>query len=149
MAMMKNRRGVPASARSSRTVGQRDGFTMIALMVAVVLLATGVMAIGAANTTRIRSQTVASSKDVALNVARQHLENLRGGDPWSIASETGVQVNASGVASATGEFTRSVTVTVERSNLITIEVIVQGPRLAQPVTLITNAYRGGTMTPRT
>ena len=146
--MMKNRRGIPAPARSVRATGQRAGFTLIALMVAVVLLSTGVMAIGAANTTRIRAQTGASAKDVALNVARQHLENLRGSDPWSIATEAGVQVNASGVASATGQFTRSVTVTVERSNLITIEVVVQGPRLAQPVTLITNAYRGGTMTPR-
>jgi type II secretory pathway pseudopilin PulG len=147
--MMKNRRGIPASARSVRPAGQRAGFTLIALMVSVVLLSTGVMAIGAANTARIRAQTVASSKDVALNVARQHLENIRGGDPWAIATESGVQVNASGVASATGEFTRSVTVTVERSNLITIEVVVQGPRLAQPVRLVTNAYRGGTMTPRT
>lgn len=146
---MINRPGIPVRARHAQARGQRDGFTLIALMVAVVLLSTGVMAIGAANTTRIRAQTEASSKDVALNVARQHLENIRGGDPWAIATEAAVQVNASGVASATGEFTRSVTVTVERSNLITVEVEVQGPRLAQPVRLVTNAYRGGTMTPRT
>lgn len=145
---MSTRRFVRSPAATAEVPGQRPGFVLVALMVAVVLLATGVMAIGAANTTRIRAQSTATAKGAALNVARQHLENLRGRDPWSIATETGVTVDASGAPAASGEFTRSVQVTVDRQNLITIEVIVTGARLPQPVRLITNAYRGGTMTPR-
>lgn len=145
---MSSRRFDRSSEKTAPLSGQRPGFVMVALMVAVVLLATGVMAIGAANTSRIRAQTTATAKGAALSVARQHLENLRGRDPWSIASESGVRVNAAGAVAAYGEFTRSVQVTVDRQNLITIEVSVTGPRLEQPIKLITNAYRGGTMTPR-
>jgi hypothetical protein len=145
---MKNRRAVRSNTAVAARIGQRPGFMLVSVMVAVVLLATAVMAIGAANTTRIKAQTLATSKGAALNVARQHLENLRSQDPWSLVSESGVRVDASGVPSASGDFRRSVAIEVVRQNLIIIEVTVEGQRLAQPVKLVTNAYRGGTMTPR-
>lgn len=127
----------------------RPGFVLLSLMVAVVLLATGVMAIGAANTSRIRAQAQSTARSAALNVARTYLENVRGRDPWSLATEPVVRVDGNGTATPTGEFTRTMVVSVERQNLIQIEVVVTGPRLAVPVRLMTNAYRGGTMTPRT
>jgi type IV pilus assembly protein PilV len=124
---------------------QRPGFALLSLMVAVVLLATGVMAIGAANTARLRSQTVSTARSAGLNVARTYLENVRGRDPWGLATETAVQVDGTGAVSPSGEFTRVLNVTVLQANLLAIEVVVTGPRLSAPIRLVTNVYRGGTI----
>ena len=133
--------------RTSAASGERAGFALLAIMVAVVLLATGVMAIGAANTMRIRSQTQSTACSTALNVARTYLENVRGRDPWTIAAESQVRVNAAGQLDPAGAFTRELIVMVERTNLLRLEVVVTGPANTAPIRLITNAYRGGTMTP--
>lgn len=125
----------------------RAGFALLSIMVAVVLLATGVMAIGAANTNRIRSQTQSSTRSAALTVARSYLETVRGRDPWSIAAEPTVRVDANGAVNPSGAFTRELLVTVERANLLRLEVIVTGLGVSVPIRLMTNAYRGGTMTP--
>jgi type IV pilus assembly protein PilV len=125
----------------------RPGFALLAILVAVVLLATGVMAIGAANTSRIHAQTQSTSRSAALNLARTYLENVRGRDPWSLATESPLRVDADGTANAAGAFTRQLTVTVVQTNLLRIEVVVTGPGATAPVSLLTNVYRGGTMTP--
>ncbi|MBC7841819.1 MAG: hypothetical protein H7099_05890 [Gemmatimonadaceae bacterium] len=132
---------------STTFVRDRAGFALLSVMVAVVLLATGVMAIGAANTVRIRTQTQSTSRSAALNVARSYLENVRGRDAWSIAAESPTRVNAEGLPDASGAFTRELLVTVERTNLLRLEVVVTGPGTAAPIRLMTNAYRGGTMSP--
>lgn len=126
---------------------QRTGFALLSIMVAVVLLATGVMAIGAANTNRIRSQTLSTTRSAALTVARSYLETVRGRDPWSIATESAVHVDANGQVNPSGAFTRELLVTVDRANLLRLEVVVTGPGVSVPIRLMTNAYRGGTMTP--
>lgn len=130
---------------TSEAATQRRGFALLSVMVAVVLLATGVMAIGAANTARLRSQTLSTSRSGALNVARTYLENVRGRDPWSLATESPAQVDGTGAPSASGEFTRALNVTVVQANLLTVEVVVTGPRLSAPIRLLTNIYRGGTI----
>jgi Tfp pilus assembly protein PilV len=135
-----------AQVESTTIARDRAGFALLSVMVAVVLLATGVMAIGAANTVRIRTQTQSTSRSAALNVARSYLENVRG-DPWSIATESATRVNSEGLPDAAGAFTRQLLVTVERTNLLRLEVTVTGPGTAAPIRLMTNAYRGGTMTP--
>lgn len=138
-----------ATNRTTGTVSRhpRAGFALLAVMVAVVLLATGVMAIGASNTARIRTQTLSTSRTAALNVARTYLENIRGRDPWSLASESAVRVDGSGTPNPSGEFTRELVVTVIQTNLVQLEVIVTTARITAPVRLITSAYRGGTMVP--
>jgi Tfp pilus assembly protein PilV len=133
--------------RTFTAPSQRPGFALLAIMIAVVLLATGVMAIGAANTARIRSQTLSTSRTAALNVARTYLENVRGRDPWTVAAEPMVHVNAAGVVDPAGAFTRELIVVVERANLLRLEVVVTAPGTGSPIRLMTNAYRGGTMTP--
>jgi hypothetical protein len=138
MAMTRVRSSEPTTRR-------RAGFALLSVMVAVVLLATGVMAIGAANTARLRSQTHSSARSAGLNVARSYLENVRGRDPWSIVAESPAQVDGSGNIVPNGEFTRQLLVTVNGANLLTLEVIVTGPRLTAPIRLITNTYRGGTI----
>ncbi len=129
----------------SRTGASRPGFALLSLMVAVVLLATGVMAIGAANTARLRSQTSSTARSAGLNVARTYLENVRGRDPWGLATESPAQVDGTGAVSPNGEFTRVLNVTVLQANLLTIEIVVTGARLSAPIRLVTNVYRGGTI----
>jgi Tfp pilus assembly protein PilV len=123
----------------------RPGFALLSLMVAVVLLATGVMAIGAANTARLRSQTHSTARSAGLNVARTYLESVRGRDPWSLVTESPQTVDGSGNVTPQGEFTRQLHVTVNQTNLVTVEVVVTSPRLTSPIRLRTNAYRGGTI----
>ena len=86
-----------------------------------------------------RRSRVATSRSAALNVARSYLERVRGRDPWSLNNEPVVRVDGSGeLALLTGEFTRELRVTVDRANLLTLEVIVTGPRLPAPIRLMTN-----------
>ncbi len=144
MAMM--RRQNRALITRTRRAG-RAGFALLSVMVAVVLLATGVMAIGAANTARLRSQTQSTARSTALHVARSYMESVRGRDPWSVASEPAVRVNANGGVDPAGAYTRELVMTIERANLIRVEVTVTGASSIAPVRLMTNIYRGGTMTP--
>ena len=134
-------------AKTPTRLANRDGFAMLSVMIAVVLLATGVMAIGAANTARLRSQTQSTSRSTGLQVARAYMENVRSRDPWSVASEAAIRVNANGGVDPAGAYLREVVVTVERINLIRVEVVVTGPSTVAPIRLMTNIYRGGTMTP--
>jgi len=126
--------------------GTRGGFALLSIMVAVVLLATGVMAIGAANTARLRQQTLSTVRSDALTIARTYLESVRSQDPWTVEDRAAEQVDASGVVTASGPFTRSMDVTVLNTNLLLIVVEVRGPRLAAPIRLTTNLYRGATAT---
>jgi Tfp pilus assembly protein PilV len=147
--MMRNRQAAtrPRNSMQFHTT-RRDGFALLSLLVAVVLLATGVMAIGAANTTRIRVQTLSGVRTTALSIARAQVEAVRGRDPWTLVSIPAEAVDNSGAARADGAYTREVQVTVESTNLLRVVVIVTAPRLSTPVRLVTNTYRGSTMTPR-
>jgi len=138
-----------ATPPRTRVGGARGGFALLSVMVAVVLLATGVMAIGAANTMRLKAVTKSTARTTALNLARGYLEDLRGRDPWSLATEGAVTIDEAGVPTASGRYARRLQVTELRSNLLQVEVIITGSALSSPVSLVTNTYRGGTMTPRT
>lgn len=114
---------------------------MLALIVAIVILTTAVMAITAANTARLKTQTVSSGRSSALAIARSYMETVRGRDPWTLESETAARVDGAGIASATGAFTRELRITATQANLVRAKVIVTAPRLATPVQLITDVYR--------
>jgi Tfp pilus assembly protein PilV len=136
-----------AAAQASRgRSSQRRGIALVSVMVAILLLSTGVMAIAAANASRIRSQSQSSTRGTALNIARTYLEDVRARNPWTLASEAVVRTDAAGVVTPGGAFTRELIVTVERANLLRLEVVVTGPG-ATPIRLLTNAYRSGAMTP--
>lgn len=123
----------------------RAGFSLVAVMVAIVLLGTGAMAIAAANASTVRAQGRASTRTVALATARAYVEELRARDPWGLASESAVRIDESGRPDNAGAFRRHTVVTQVRTNLVRVDVVVDGPRLAQPVTVATHIYRGGTL----
>lgn len=135
------------TARNSRPTSRpivrvRSGFTVIAMLVALVLLAVGLMSIARASAQTVSMQNLAQNRTNAIAVGRGYLEQIRTRDPWTVASETAVKVNAEGVVSATGFYKRRVEVTVTRQNLLKVDVFVEYPRGTQPITLTTSFFRG-------
>lgn len=131
------------SGRASRGARRaRRGFTLISMMVAMVLLVVGVSALGTANASTVKLQTMAQNRTNAIALARSYVEQVRTRDPWLVQSESAVRLNSDGVASGSGAYTRTLTVRSLRSNLIEVEVRLDFPRAAQPVTLTTLLFRG-------
>jgi hypothetical protein len=139
---MVERRMAVVAPPAAAPATQRAGFALLSIMIAIVLIATGVMAIAAANTTRQRQQTVSGARTGALNLARDYSEIVRGRDPWTLTSESPVSVDATGALASTGEFTRELLVSIDKPNLLRVEIVVTATSLTNPVRLVTNIYRG-------
>ena len=121
---------------------RRAGYSLVSTMMAMVLLAIGVMALAGASTNTVSVQTMAQNRTYAIAIARSHLETLRMGDPWDVETEAAVAVDADGVASGDGRFSRTVTVTELRRNLVQVLVSVSFPKGNTPVVLTTTLFRG-------
>ena len=139
----------PGAETAVATTGRRGGFALLSVIIAVIMIATGVMALAAANTTRMKAQTTSTSRTVALNIARDYHEAVRARNPFTLGSEAEARVDAGGNPVANGEYTRELKVTVTRPNLLTVEIIVGVPRNGAPVRLLTSIYRGVKLAPRT
>lgn len=118
------------------------GFTLVSILVAVVLLSIGVMAVASTTGAVVAAHTKASTKTVALSIARGYLEEVRSREPADLTTESAVQVDEAGTPSGTGMFTRSMTVADVARNLKEVRVTVDYPRAAAPVELITLAFIG-------
>lgn len=121
---------------------RRAGYSLVSTMMAMVLLAIGIMALAGASTNTVSVQTMAQNRTHAVAIARSHLETLRMGDPWDVETEAAVAVDADGVASGDGRFSRTVTVTELRRNLVQVLVSVSFPKGNTPVVLTTTLFRG-------
>lgn len=121
---------------------RRRGFTLVSMLMAIILLAVGLMALAGANAQTVTMQTLSQNRTNAIAIARAYMEQVRTRDPWSIVSESSVALNGDGQASGGGAYIRTLTVTVIRQNLIKIVVDVRYPRGAQPVQLTTSFFRG-------
>lgn len=126
----------------------RDGFTLVSMIVAIILLTVGILALASANTTTISSQNIAQSRTNAVSIARGYMENVRGRDPWTLEPEAKVTVNAQGELDGSGKYSRELVVETERQNLLRVELVVNYPRGNQPVRLITYQYRGSGINPQ-
>ncbi len=112
------------------------------MIVAIVLLTVGILALGNANTNTIKHQTMAQNRTNAVAIARAYLEEVRARDAWTLESESAVKVGPDGVESGGGVYSRKMTVTEIRNNLLLVELEVDFPRAGQPVRLTTYQYRG-------
>lgn len=128
--------------RSARATRSRSGFTIVAMLMAIVLLTIGLMSLAGANAQTITMQTLAQNRTSAIAIARAYLESVRTRDPWLVSTESPALLDSDGQLSASGAFTRTLTVTTVRQNLIRIDVNVVYPRGAQPVQLTTSLFRG-------
>lgn len=135
--MTRNRRRT-----SWRPRALRRGFTIVAMMMAIVLLSVGLMSLAGANAQTITMQTLAQNRTSAVAIARGYLEQVRTRDPWLVESEGSIALNSDGQTASGGKFLRIMTVTTIRQNLIRIDVHVMYPRGTQPVHLVTSLFRG-------
>lgn len=118
-----------------------EGFTLISVLVAVVILSTGLLALARAQGLLVATQGQTASRSTAVTIARDYTEVLRSRDPWILASEANATVNARGQADAAGKFTRSTTVTVRAPNLLEVTVSVTYPKGPTPIRITTLIYR--------
>lgn len=125
-----------------RTARQARGFTLMSVMVALAMLAIGLLALAKVQGSLVKTQRDTDLRSVSLSVARSYIEDIRSRDPWTLVSEAPVKVDLQGRVAAAGPLTRSTTVTADAGNLLRITVQVDYPGQNQPVQLITMAYRG-------
>ena len=121
---------------------REDGFTIISVLVAIVMLSMGILALSHSGVQAMAAQTLAGNRSTALGIGRAYMEAVRSRPPDQVQSESPIKVDATGTTSPNGVFTRSVEVKVVRHNLKEILVIVEFPRSKVPVELVTLAYVG-------
>ncbi len=116
------------------------GFTLISVIMAVLILSIGIMALGRSQAMLVRAQATSASRDVALGVARNYIEEVRSRSAVP-TSEGATAVDETGTAVAGGKYQRSLTVTDLGDDLYEATCSVTYPRGQQPVTIITLIYR--------
>ena len=121
---------------------REDGFTIISVLVAIVMLSMGILALSHSGAQAMAAQTLAGNRSTALGIGRAYMEAVRSRPPDQVQSESPIKVDATGTTSPNGVFTRSVEVKVVRHNLKEIRVIVEFPRSRVPVELVTLVYVG-------
>ena len=124
----------------------RRGFTLISVMIAVVILAVGVLALSRTLTSAMQMNSRAGMRTIALDIARQRMEFLRAQPPANMADfseATPVDVDEQGLPVSGGKYHRSVLIADVRSNLISVIVRVSYPNGTTPVELVTYVYMGG------
>jgi Tfp pilus assembly protein PilE len=101
--------------RHSAIVNTDRGIGMVSVLVAIVLLAIGVVAISASSAYMVSLQTDASERARATAIAVAYMEEVKMRVPQTLASEDTVAVSETGTAAADGAFLRALTVIPEPS----------------------------------
>ena len=123
-------------------IRRENGFTIISVLVAIVMLSMGILALSRTGTIAMAAQNTAGLRTTALAIARAHMERVRSRPAIQVVSEASVAVDETGTVISTGVFTRQVEVTSVRHNLKQVRVLVTFPGGPQPVELLTLAYVG-------
>jgi len=118
------------------------GFSLISTLIAVVILAIGILALAKTSAAVVRAGAQAASRTEAVSVARAYMEEVRSRQPAALISEAAVACDREGVPNANGPYTRSVVVTDVASNLKSVRVVVTMPNSSVPVELVTLAFVG-------
>lgn len=124
---------------------RRQGFTVVSMLVAIILLAVGMTSLATASGNTITMQTLAQNRTNAIAIARSYMEEVRTRDPYTLVSESATKLTADGQAATTGAYLRAMEVAVTRQNLLKITVTVSYPRGTQPVALTTSFFRGNSL----
>ena len=126
----------------TRTLRNEGGFSLISVLIAIVMLSVGLVALARSQSMLMTTQNRLANANTALSIARGYMEQVRGRDPWTLATEPPVAVDELGVVNAGGTYQRSMDVTLDASNLARVTVRVTFPRQTMPVEVITLIYRG-------
>ncbi len=121
---------------------RKDGFTIISVLMAIVMLSIGILALSRTGTQAMAAQTLAGNRTTALAIGRAYMEAVRSRPPGQVLSESAITVDRTGTVNSNGVFTRSVEVRDVSHNLKEVRVIVEFPRSTRPIELVTLAYVG-------
>lgn len=113
----------PVSKSAPRRLEQRDGFSLIEVMISLVILAIGVLALTELQLSVTKGNGSSDTMATALSLAEQKMESLKKASYTTIQAEPPTAVTASG-----GTFSREVIVTSNQPmlNVKTVQVIVTG-----------------------
>jgi Tfp pilus assembly protein PilV len=117
------------------------GNTLIAVTVALIILAVGLIALAKTQTALLAARNVADNRSVALGVARGYMEELRARDPATLTNEGPVSLNERGDITPGGPYSGSVEVTQAAPNLLRLRVLVAVPRTTGSLELVSLVYR--------
>lgn len=118
------------------------GFSLVSVLIAVVILAIGVLALAKTSAGVVRAGAQAASRTEAVSVARAYMEEVRSRQPANLVSEAAVSVDRDGQLNGSGPYTRRVVVSDVTSNLKSVRVVVTMPNATIPVELVTLAFVG-------
>ncbi len=139
---MKRRSRTFRRSPSAIPPARRDGFTLVSVMMAVMLLTVGLLALARTQSVLLGAQATASSRTSALSVARAYMEEVRARDPWVLTSESQTRLSLDGRVDGEGPLRRTLSVEAAQDNLLRVTVTVAGTRNDKPVELVTYVYRG-------
>lgn len=122
------RSGDPADSRGA-IWRSREGFSLIEVMVAMVVVSAGALAVAASMLTALSAGTMAGEQTRATSLAVQKLEELKARPPTSVDDEVPVTVDVTGDTDPNGPYTRWVEVVDESEgaaeNTRRVTVVVQ------------------------
>ncbi len=124
-----------------------QGFGLVSVLVAMVLLAVGVVALSSSSAFLVSLQTDASARSTAAAIGVSYMEEVKQRPPGTLASESPMSVNELGDADATGVFVRTLTVVDDPSSPEVARATVDvkypaGMGRMRTISLVTLIYRG-------
>lgn len=138
----RRRAPAPRRRRALAAGGDRRGYSLIAVLVAVVVLSVGLLSMSRTMASFVRSQGEADTRSASVAIARSYLEEVRARDPNTVANEPAVAVGIDGVPVANGPLLRSLQVVEQQASLVLVTVRVASRRNGVPIELVTYVYRG-------
>ena len=103
--------------KSQGFLSTAEGFTLIEIMIAIAIISTGLLAVGALQVSLIRANTLSQRLTAAISVAEQKVEQVKNTPYANIQSESATQIQASGL-----NFTKQVTI-IDDSPLINMKTV--------------------------
>jgi Tfp pilus assembly protein PilV len=134
--------------RRTQPLRSSQGFGIVSVLVAIVLVAIGVVALSSSSAFMVSMQTDAAERSRASGMAASYMELVKTRPPEQIVSEDPVRLNATGEPDDEGPFVRTLTVTPEPGTTDAVRVSVQvqypsGFGRTRTVELVTVVFTGG------
>ncbi len=133
--------------RVLRLLDLQDGFGIVSVLVAIVLLAIGVVALSSSSAFLVSLRTDASARATAASIATSYMEEVKRRPPRELASEEPVAVSETGAVDEEAVFVRALTVAPEPgvADAVRATVSVRYPAgfgRTRTVELVTIIYQG-------
>ena len=124
-----------------------DGFGLVSVLVAMVLLAVGVVALSSSSAFLMSMQTDTSIRSTATSLAIAYMEEVKRRPAQSLVSESPTTIDEIGLDNPEGHFVRSLTVTEDASAPDVVKAMVDveypaGLGRTGRVEMVTIIYRG-------